>query len=67
MVVIYSVPKVVVKQLPLVKGRKVMYAEDSDNLLETIDDNNIDKTLILPQYKADYRSYYTVNILPATC
>ena len=23
-----------------------MYAEDSDNLLETIDDNNIDKTLI---------------------
>ena len=39
-------PKVVVKQLPVVKGRKVMYAEDSDNLLETIDDNNIDKTLI---------------------
>ena len=39
-------PKVVVKQLPLVKGRKVMYAEDSDNLLETIDDNNINKTLI---------------------
>ena len=39
-------PKVVIKQLPLVKGRKVMYAEDADNLLETIDDNNIDKTLI---------------------
>ena len=39
-------PKVVVKQLPLVKGRKVMYAEDADNLLETIDDNGIDKTLI---------------------
>ena len=39
-------PKVVVKKLPLVKGRKVMYAEDADNLLETIDDNNIDKTLI---------------------
>ena len=39
-------PKVVVKQLPLIKGRKVMYAEDADNLLETIDDNNIDKTLI---------------------
>ena len=34
------------KQLPLIKGRKVMYAEDSDNLIETIDDNNIDKTLI---------------------
>ena len=30
----------------MVKGRKVMYAEDADNLLETIDDNNIDKTLI---------------------
>ena len=39
-------PKVVVKKLDLVKGRKVMYAEDCDNLLETIDDNNIDKTLI---------------------
>ena len=39
-------PKVVVKKLPLVKGRKVMYAEDADNLLETIDDNNINKTLI---------------------
>ena len=39
-------PKVVVKQLPLIKGRKVMYAEDADNLLETIDDNNINKTLI---------------------
>ncbi len=39
-------PKVVVKQLPLIKGRKVMYAEDSDNLIETIDDNNINKTLI---------------------
>ena len=39
-------PKVVVKQLPLIKGRKVMYAEDADNLLETIDDNDISKTLI---------------------
>ena len=39
-------PKVVVKQLPLIKGRKVMYADDCDNLIETIDDNNIDKTLI---------------------
>ena len=39
-------PKVVVKQLPLIKGRKVMYAEDADNLLETIDDNKISKTLI---------------------
>ena len=39
-------PKVVVKQLPMVKGRKVMFADDCDNLLETLDDNNIDKTLI---------------------
>ena len=40
-------PKVVVKQFPImIKGRKVMYAEDADNLLETIDDNNISKTLI---------------------
>ena len=39
-------PKVVVKQLPMVKGRKVVFAEDSDNLLETIDDNDIRKTLI---------------------
>ena len=39
-------PKVVVKQLPVIKGRKVMYAEDSDNLIETIDDNDISKTLI---------------------
>jgi superfamily II DNA or RNA helicase len=39
-------PKVVVKQLPMVKGRKVMCAEDADNLIETIDDNQIDKTLI---------------------
>ena len=30
-------PKVVVKQLPLVKGRKVMFADDCDNLLETLD------------------------------
>ena len=39
-------PKVVVKSLPLIKGRKVMYAEDADNLIETIDENSIDKTLI---------------------
>ena len=30
-------PKVVVKQLPMVKGRKVMFADDCDNLLETLD------------------------------
>ena len=30
-------PKVVVKQLPMIKGRKVMYADDCDNLIETLD------------------------------
>ena len=39
-------PKVVVKQLPMIQGRKVMYADDCDNLIETIDDNDIGKTLI---------------------
>ena len=39
-------PKVVVKQLDIIKGRKVMAAEDADNLIETIDDNDIAKTLI---------------------
>mgnify|MGYP003321374904 CR=1 FL=1 len=39
-------PKVVVKQLPMIKGRKVVFADDCDNLIETIDDNSIDKTLI---------------------
>ena len=39
-------PKVVVKQLPMIQGRKVVFADDCDNLLETIDDNKIDKTLI---------------------
>ena len=39
-------PKVVVKQLPMIKGRKVVFADDCNNLLETIDDNNIKKTLI---------------------
>ena len=39
-------PKVVVKQLPMIKGRKVVFADDCNNLLETIDDNNINKTLI---------------------
>ena len=52
-------PKVVVKQLPMQKGRKVMHAEDADNLLETIDDNNIDKTLICARTtKRDYGSYF---------
>ena len=53
-------PKVVVKQLPMIKGRKVLFADDCDNLLETIDNcksvdvvdglidgsNNLNKVLI---------------------
>jgi superfamily II DNA or RNA helicase len=39
-------PKVVVKQLPMIQGRKVVFADDCNNLLETIDENKIDKTLI---------------------
>ena len=45
----------------MIQGRKVMYADDSDNLLETIDDNNINKTSDLcSHYKADYQPYFTV-------
>jgi len=39
-------PKVVVKELEMVEGRKVMCEDDAKNLIETIDDNDIDKTLI---------------------
>ena len=39
-------PKVVIKELEMVEGRKVMCDDDAKNLIETIDDNNIDKTLI---------------------
>ena len=39
-------PKVVIKKLEMVEGRKVMCDDDAKNLIETIDDNNIDKTLI---------------------
>jgi len=39
-------PKVVVKQLPMVKDRQVVYERDADNLLETIDDQGIKKILI---------------------
>ncbi len=39
-------PKVVVKQLPMVKGRQVIFDRDSENLLETIDENNVGKILI---------------------
>ena len=53
-------PKVVVKQLPMIKGRKVVFADDCENLLETLDNckstnvvdglvdgsNNLNKVLI---------------------
>jgi len=39
-------PKVIVKQLPMVKGKQVVYSRDSDNLLETIDEQNVKKILV---------------------
>ena len=39
-------PKVVIKKLEMVEGRKVMCDDDAKNLIETIDHNDIDKTLI---------------------
>ena len=39
-------PKVVVKQLPMVKDRQVIYERDAENLLETIDDQSVKKVLI---------------------
>jgi superfamily II DNA or RNA helicase len=39
-------PKVVVKQLPMVKGKQVVYSRDSDNLIETIDEQSVSKVLI---------------------
>ena len=39
-------PKVVVKQLPMLKGKQLIQERDADNLLETIKDNSLDKILI---------------------
>jgi len=39
-------PKVVVKQLPMVHDRQVIFERDADNLMETIDDQNLRKILI---------------------
>ena len=39
-------PKVVVKQLPMVKDRQVVFERDAENLLETIDDQGVKKVLI---------------------
>ncbi len=39
-------PKVVVKQLPMVQDKQVIFQRDADNLLETIDDQSVKKVLI---------------------
>jgi hypothetical protein len=39
-------PKVEVKQLPMVKGRQVIFDRDANNLIETIDDYAVGKALV---------------------
>ena len=39
-------PKVIVKQLEMVKGKQTNFDRDAENLLETIDDNEVGKILI---------------------
>lgn len=39
-------PKVIVKQLPMIQDRQMIFERDADNLLETIDDQNLSKILI---------------------
>ena len=39
-------PKVVVKQLPMLKGKQLIQERDAENLLETIKENSLDKILI---------------------
>ena len=39
-------PKVIVKQLEMVKGKQTNFDRDAENLLETIDDNKVGKILI---------------------
>ena len=39
-------PKVHVKQLPMVKGKQVVFDRDAENLLETIDEHSVGKILI---------------------
>lgn len=39
-------PKVVIKQLEMVKGKQTNFDRDAENLLETIDENNVGKILI---------------------
>jgi len=39
-------PKVIIKQLAMVKGKQVIFSRDADNLIETIDDQDVKKILI---------------------
>jgi superfamily II DNA or RNA helicase len=39
-------PKVHVKQLPMLKGKQVVFDRDAENLLETIDEHSVGKILI---------------------
>ena len=39
-------PKVAVKQLPMVQDRQMIFERDADNLMETMDDQNLNKILI---------------------
>ena len=39
-------PKVIVKQLEMVKGKQTNFDRDAENLLETIDDNSVGKILV---------------------
>ena len=39
-------PKVVVKQLPILKGKQLIQERDAENLMETIKENSLDKILI---------------------
>ena len=39
-------PKVEVKQLPMVKGRQVIFDRDAENLMQTIDDYHVGKVLV---------------------
>ena len=39
-------PKVVTKDFTIIKGREITCQEDSNNLIETIDDNGVNKVLI---------------------
>ena len=54
-------PKVVVKQLDMVRDRKVTAEDDANNLIATIDENNVDKVLICAR-----RTQQIVNLVSQT-